>query len=198
MANFDKATHPDSKYWSYATLRLDQATLLLGGESPDGELNGKCYSELPERIRMWVDALNNAIRGGGLRVENVLVTRRNAQERIKPKDLGRNEYVDWDTELPVAELKKWCEANGHQHPWSSGQQPGGSALQRTIRSDREETLLRVIAALRELAELPKEHSPAADKISALMECWGWEKPTKDTIAETVLNAAASIPRNTQK
>lgn len=63
-----------------------------------------------------------------------------------------------------------------------------------MRSDRETTLLRVIAGIWKLSSLPEEPTPAADKISGLFDLWGWEKPTKATIAETVLAPAAQLDR----
>lgn len=195
MTNFNEVTHPDSKYWRYTSLRLDEAAFLLGEENPEGEHLGKRYPELPEHIRKWVDVLNNAIRGGVLKAKRVYVTRGETKEHIGHEELGRSEYADWDTELTVSELKKWCDTNGHKHPWDTRQQLGGNALSKPskLRSDREESLLRVIAALWEFSELPSEHYVAADKLSAAMGSWGWEKPLEDTIANVLLEAT-NLPR----
>jgi len=65
-----------------------------------------------------------------------------------------------------------------------------------IRADREQSLLRVIAGLWALSELPKEHNTAADKISGLLVSWGWDKPAVGTIADTILAEAAKLPRLT--
>lgn len=62
-----------------------------------------------------------------------------------------------------------------------------------LRSDREQNLLRVIAGLWALAELPPEHNTAADRISGLITSWGWDKPAAGTIADTVLSKAANLP-----
>jgi hypothetical protein len=66
-----------------------------------------------------------------------------------------------------------------------------------LRSDRETTLLRVIAGLWEFSSLPPEPNIAADKLSALFDGWGWEKPTAGTIADTVLADAKKLPRLTK-
>lgn len=65
-----------------------------------------------------------------------------------------------------------------------------------IRSDREQNLLRVIAGLWELSELPKAHNVTADKLSALFDGWGWDKPAAGTMADTILLEAAKLPRVT--
>lgn len=64
---------------------------------------------------------------------------------------------------------------------------------RKIRSDREENLLRVIAGLWALSGLPSEHNTTADKLSALFDGWGWDKPAKSSIADTILKQAANLP-----
>lgn len=194
MTKFNEATHPESKYWRYTSLRLDAAAFLLGEEDPEGEHSGKHYSELPGHVREWVDVLNNAIRGGVLKAKKVYVTRAQTKEQIGHEELGRSEYADWETELTVSELKKWCDANGHKHPWITGPQ-GEDATSKPpkLRSDREESLLRVIAALWEFSGLPIEHYAAADKLSAAMGSWGWEKPLEETIAKVLLEAK-NLPR----
>lgn len=67
------------------------------------------------------------------------------------------------------------------------------AQPRKIRSDREENLLRVIAGLWALSGLPSEHNTTADKLSALFDGWGWDKPAKSSIADTILKQAANLP-----
>lgn len=62
-----------------------------------------------------------------------------------------------------------------------------------IRADREETLLRVVAGLWALSGLPTEQHTTADKLSALFDDWGWDKPVKGTIADRVLKIAANLP-----
>jgi hypothetical protein len=62
-----------------------------------------------------------------------------------------------------------------------------------LRSDREENLLKVIAGMWALSSLPREHNTAADKLSALFQSWGWEKPAKGTMADTILKDAANLP-----
>lgn len=62
-----------------------------------------------------------------------------------------------------------------------------------IRTDREETLLRVVAGLWALSDLPPEQHTTADKLSALFDEWGWDKPVKGTIADRVLKPAANLP-----
>lgn len=64
---------------------------------------------------------------------------------------------------------------------------------RKIRSDREETLLRVIAGLWALSGLPSQPHKTADKLSALFDGWRWDKPAKSTIADTILKEAANLP-----
>ena len=74
-------------------------------------------------------------------------------------------------------------------------QAGGAeaAKRPKLRSDREQNLLRVIAALWAMSDLPKEHNVAADKLSALMDGWSWDKPAAGTIADTILKEAANLP-----
>lgn len=72
--------------------------------------------------------------------------------------------------------------------------PSTDSKSEKLRSDREENLLRVAAGLWELSSLPSEASTVADKLSALFDGWGWEKPSKKTIADTVLARAAKLPR----
>lgn len=62
-----------------------------------------------------------------------------------------------------------------------------------LRSDREETLLRVIAGLWSLSDLPREHNTAANELSYLFDSWGWDKPRKSTIADVVLKQALNLP-----
>ncbi|MGX5731946.1 hypothetical protein ACWKWK_15620 [Pseudoxanthomonas beigongshangi] len=69
-----------------------------------------------------------------------------------------------------------------------------------LRADREETLLRVVAGLWEISGLPKKPTTAADRLEALFTGtgdggWGWEKPSKKTMADTVFSLAAKLPRN---
>lgn len=69
-----------------------------------------------------------------------------------------------------------------------------------LRADREETLLRVIAGLWEVSGLPKKPTTAADRLEALFTGtgdggWGWEKPSKKTMADAVFALAARLPRN---
>ena len=70
---------------------------------------------------------------------------------------------------------------------------GRSAKPIKLRSDREETLLRVIAGLWALSGLPSEHNTTADKLSGLFDSWGWDKPAKSTIADVVLKRALNLP-----
>ena len=74
-------------------------------------------------------------------------------------------------------------------PAAEGQKP------LRIRADREEVLLRTIAGLWELSNLPREPNTTADKLSALFDGWNWEKPSKKTLADTVLSVASKLPRN---
>lgn len=62
-----------------------------------------------------------------------------------------------------------------------------------LRSDREENLLRVIAGLWALSGLPAEHNTTADKVSGLFDSWGWDKPAKSSMADTILKQAANLP-----
>jgi len=62
-----------------------------------------------------------------------------------------------------------------------------------LRSDREQNLLRVIAGLWALSDLPSQHNTTADKLSALFDSWKWDKPAKQTIADTILKEAANLP-----
>lgn len=62
-----------------------------------------------------------------------------------------------------------------------------------LRSDREQNLLRVIAALWAMSDLPKEHNTTADKLSGLMDVWGWDKPASSTMADTILKEAMNLP-----
>lgn len=62
-----------------------------------------------------------------------------------------------------------------------------------LRSDREQNLLRVIAGLWALSGLPLEHNVTADKLSALFDGWKWDKPAKQTIADSILKEAANLP-----
>ncbi|MDI1254122.1 hypothetical protein [Thermomonas sp.] len=61
-----------------------------------------------------------------------------------------------------------------------------------IRADREENLLRVIAGLWALSGLPAEHNTTADKLSALFDSWGWDRPAKSSMADTILRHAAKL------
>jgi hypothetical protein len=87
--------------------------------------------------------------------------------------------------------------------WSvaeSASESGTTQGDRKIRGDREETLLRVVAGMWELSSLPKQPNVAADRLEALFTGtgdggWGWEKPSKKTIADTVLSVAIKLPRN---
>ena len=62
-----------------------------------------------------------------------------------------------------------------------------------LRADREENLLRVIAGLWALSGLPAEHNTTADKVSGLFDSWGWDKPAKSSMADTILKQAANLP-----
>lgn len=64
---------------------------------------------------------------------------------------------------------------------------------RKIRADREENLLRVIAGLWALSDLPHAHNVTADKLSALFDGWGWDKPAAGTMADTILREALNLP-----
>jgi len=65
---------------------------------------------------------------------------------------------------------------------------------RPIRPQREQNLLRVIAGLWALSDLPDAHNTTADKLSALFDTWGWEGPAKSTIADTILRPASTLPK----
>lgn len=62
-----------------------------------------------------------------------------------------------------------------------------------IRSDREQSLLRVVAALWKLSSLPLAPHTAADRVSAIIDGWGWDGPKKGTIADRILKEAAALP-----
>lgn len=79
-----------------------------------------------------------------------------------------------------------------QHVAPLNEEPAPVKLTK-LRSDREQNLLRVIAAMWALSDLPKEHNTAADKLSALMDGWKWDKPAASTIADTILKEAANLP-----
>ena len=70
-----------------------------------------------------------------------------------------------------------------------------SAAESRLRPQREQNLLRVIAGLWALSDLPKAHNVTADKLSALFDSWGWDGPGKSTIADTILKPAASLPKS---
>lgn len=63
-----------------------------------------------------------------------------------------------------------------------------------LRADREENLLRVIAGLWQFSNLPPQPNTAADRLSALFDGWGWEKPTKGAMADLILTPASKINR----
>jgi hypothetical protein len=173
MTSFDETVDLGSKYWHYASIRLDQAALLLSGADPDGEHCGKSYIDLPKPIRDWVDILNNAIRGGALPANRIYVNRNGAVEMVRFDDLGVNEWVEWRTELYVAEVKKWHaayqRASGRQSSFHVSEDQSQSA---SLGTRERETLLGLIAVLAELAGIDlrpdtKGHAEAASIMEEL-------------------------------
>lgn len=67
-----------------------------------------------------------------------------------------------------------------------------------IRSDREETLLCVIAALNSLAGLTSEPYKSAGIIANRLADWGITKPVEGTIADTVLKPAFKLTASIRK
>lgn len=75
----------------------------------------------------------------------------------------------------------------------SNEKPEANTVTKKLRSDREESLLRVIAGLWSLSKLPPEHNKTAGVISKLFEAWAWDGPKAGTIADKILNEAANLP-----
>ncbi|MFQ6310518.1 hypothetical protein [Lysobacter capsici] len=81
--------------------------------------------------------------------------------------------------------------------WTDSNSSPASIAQKPLRSDREETLLKVVQGLWHLAKLPQEPNTTADRLSRLFDQWEWTKPAKGTIADTVLTPASRLEKKIQ-
>lgn len=117
----------------------------------------------------------------------VAILRRGGQHTLTPTEaLGWADQfsVNVPPNLRSAIERMWVKKD-------NGAAQGGD---KKPRGDREENLLRVIAGLWEFSGLPPRPNTAADRLSALFAGWGWEKPTKGAIADTILTPASKINR----
>lgn len=156
----------------------EETASLLSGLDPvatkDSSERIRSVASVNQVARKFVDTLAILVRGG--------------YYKLRP-----DEVIDWADQFhiePPAALRE-AIARMWKRPHENDQNQGG---EKRIRGDREQTLLRVIAGLWSLSTLPPEPTTAADKVSALFDGWGWEKPTKATIAEKVLSPAVKLDR----
>lgn len=193
MSDWNK---PDSnealKHWLLIDpLTLFQVVMLIFGRDPSHDLTGRPMGFVP-----IMAALKQAIERGEV-----------PAKRTNDPNEGRHFSLDVadKTYLRQSDIRQWLMTINQRdafffltdsdHWPNASTQVEGAAKQPKLRSDREQNLLRVIAALWEFSGLPKEQNTAADKLSGLMQGWGWEQPAAGTMADTILKAAANLPRN---
>ncbi|WP_152669952.1 hypothetical protein [Lysobacter capsici] len=188
MISLDEAAASDADFAHWARMPSwsgDEMAALLTGLDP---------RKAGEKLKSLGDLADESEKSKRFSDIRSILQRSDASSFIRPESYwhpldaikwAQQFEVDVPGPLHAAVNRMWTDSNSSSVP----------IAQKPLRSDREETLLRVIQGLWHLApNLPPEPNTTADRLSNLFSLWGVEKPAKGTIADTVLTPASRLEK----